>query len=67
MKEWPKINEVFELVLDASAPENDPIEMVHGDGYRIDGWQHTGKKLDGRCSAHFKLIQFSSRIFYYFN
>lgn len=53
---YPAMGEVFELTLDGDAPENQPLEMAHRDGYRTEGWQHTGKKVAGKQTRRFKLV-----------
>ncbi|MDO8435153.1 MAG: hypothetical protein Q7S89_00530 [bacterium] len=55
---YPAVGVVFELTLDGDAPENDPIEMVRGDGYeQPEQWRHEGKRVAGRQTHRFKLVQ----------
>ncbi|MEK7139256.1 MAG: hypothetical protein AAB817_00985 [Patescibacteria group bacterium] len=54
----PADGEKFELTLDFSAPEADPIQMVRGDGYDSpEKWQFTGEKLSGVQTRVFKLVR----------
>lgn len=56
---YPADGEVFELTLDADAPENQPLEMVRRFGYNPEGWQwqYTSKKvLSGKQTRRFKLV-----------
>lgn len=54
---YPTTGDVFELTLDGDARENDPIEMVRRDGYlELEKWRHTGTKVAGTQTRHFKLI-----------
>ncbi|MBI2475494.1 hypothetical protein HYV69_03665 [Candidatus Uhrbacteria bacterium] len=54
---FPALGEVFELTLDGSAPDNDPIEMVHRSGeVGFEKWRHRGKLVKGVQTRRFKLI-----------
>ena len=54
----PADGEEFEITLDFSAPEADPIQMVRGDGYsEPERWKFTGKKLSGVQTRRFKLVR----------
>ncbi|TAL50833.1 hypothetical protein EPN81_01590 [Patescibacteria group bacterium] len=48
--------EVFELMLDGNAPENQPLAMVAADGYDPRYWKHNGPKVEGRQTRKFKLV-----------
>jgi hypothetical protein len=54
---YPKVGDVFELTLDFDAPANEPLEMVEEFGYNSTGWSHTGTKMTGQHTRHFKLVQ----------
>ena len=55
-KTYPVLNEIFELTLDGSAPENQPLEMVRADGCDPRGWKHDGPTVKGTESRRGKLV-----------
>ena len=58
VRQYPELDEVFELELDADAPENAPLPgMVNAFGYDPDGWEFTGTPLAGNLKGKFKLVQ----------
>jgi len=58
---FPALGEVFELTLDGSAPENDPIEMVRRSGeVGFEKWQHKGRQINGVQKRRFKLVAVGS-------
>lgn len=57
VKQYPQVGEIFELELDADAPENTPLGMVQAFGYDPKGWDFAGTPLTGKCRGKFKLVQ----------
>ena len=58
VRQYPAIGEVFELELDADAPENQPLPgLVQAFGYDPEGWKFMGKPLTGKLKGRFKLVQ----------
>lgn len=54
---YPNIDEVFELTLDGSDPNVQPLAIIKKHGYGIyKKWKHTGKIVIGRETRKFKLI-----------
>ncbi|TSC75531.1 MAG: hypothetical protein G01um101430_373 [Parcubacteria group bacterium Gr01-1014_30] len=54
---YPAVGEAFELTIDFDAPENQPLEMLKRDSYNPEGWNYTGKKVTGKHTRRFKLVQ----------
>ena len=54
---WPAVGEIFELVLDGNASENQPLAMVQRDGHNPQGWRHQGPVVGGRRTKRFKLVE----------
>jgi len=54
---FPALGEIFELTLDGSAPENDPIDMARRSGeVGFEKWQHKGRRVNGIQTRRFKLV-----------
>ncbi len=62
MAVFPALGEVFELTLDGSAPENDPIDMVRRSGeVEFEKWKHVGnRRVNGVQTRRFKLVAIGS-------
>ena len=54
---YPKIDEEFELTLDGSDPNVQPLAMVKNYGYNPEGWKHDGPLVKGQQTQKFKLVQ----------
>ncbi len=54
---YPVIGEIFELTLDGTATKNQPLEMVHADGFNVQNWNHKGPVVRQRETRRFKLVE----------
>ncbi|OGL66203.1 hypothetical protein A3B21_01935 [Candidatus Uhrbacteria bacterium RIFCSPLOWO2_01_FULL_47_24] len=52
---YPADGEVFKLTLNGDASDNQPLAMVHTDGY-TGKWKHNGRVVKGAQTCRFKLV-----------